>query len=98
MSGNRKLPARGLQIADEVFPHVQCGQGEHDETERHDEAVPPKFSNALLQDTATVCSEWGERQVSGEDAREMLESLTGFFETLIEWGSASKQGGTRGTK
>lgn len=47
-----------------------------------------RFSDELLEDTRRVFQKRTDRKLSLEDARQMLENLTGFFAILHEWDRA----------
>ena len=67
---------------------------------RNGAAPPHRYSEELLKNTAEYWRGRGGRELSGEDARQILENLTGFFGTLMEWDARSAEGGggTPGTK
>lgn len=44
-----------------------------------------QFSDDLLEEAIEVFQERTERTLTLEDARQMLENLTGFFGVLREW-------------
>lgn len=46
------------------------------------------FSNELLEETIRVFQKRTDRKLTMEDARQMLENLTGFFGVLHEWDKA----------
>lgn len=50
-----------------------------------------RFSNELIEDAQRIFGERAGREVTAEEARQMLENLTGFFETLIDWDRAQKK-------
>jgi hypothetical protein len=58
---------------------------------RKEKSFPPaapastKFSNELLDQTIELFQPHAERTLTREDAREMMENLTGFVQVLIEW-------------
>jgi len=47
-----------------------------------------RFSNELVEDARKVFQEETGRALTAEDARQMLENLTGFFMVLHEWDRA----------
>ncbi len=47
-----------------------------------------RFSNELVEDARQVFQEETGRKLTAEDARQMLENLTGFFTVLHEWDRA----------
>ena len=45
----------------------------------------PEFSDELLDETTEIWQPLSPRTLTREDAREILENVTGFFRILIEW-------------
>ena len=63
----------------------------HPEVERADAAaVPNRNSEQLRQATADFWKRRTARELSREDARQMLENITGFFQTLNAWDARSR--------
>ena len=44
-----------------------------------------RYSKELLEKTIRVWQPLGEEKLTEEDAREIVENLTGFFSLLGEW-------------
>lgn len=51
-----------------------------------------RFSNELLEKARQVFQKRTDRQLSLEDARQMLENLTGYFATLMEFEQRQAKG------
>ena len=49
----------------------------------------------LVQETIGFWEQRSGIQVSGEEARQMIESIFGYFKLLSEWDSADKAGSDR---
>lgn len=47
-----------------------------------------RFSDALVEKARGVFQKRTSRKLTNEDARQMLENLTGFFRVLHEWDRA----------
>jgi hypothetical protein len=45
----------------------------------------PEFSAELLDETTRIWQPLSRRTLTREDGREIMENMTGFFRTLIEW-------------
>lgn len=50
-----------------------------------------RFSDELVEDARRIFQERTDRNLTSEDARQMLENLTGFFSVLWEWDCARVQ-------
>lgn len=48
-----------------------------------------RFSDALVEEARVLFQADSARPLNNEDARQMLENLTGFFIVLMEWDRAS---------
>ncbi|MEE4450502.1 hypothetical protein [Novosphingobium resinovorum] len=51
-----------------------------------------RFSDALVEKARRVFQKRTSRKLTNEDARQMLENLTGFFRVLHEWDRAQAKG------
>lgn len=72
-SGNSKGKSRRLQgrsAADRSFPF---------------QSQTSPDQEAFLDETIDFWQPYSERQLTREDAREMVENITGFFSVLLEW-------------
>jgi hypothetical protein len=49
-----------------------------------------RFSNELVEDARRLFEQRMGRPLTNEDARQMLENLTGYFMTLHEWDRKSR--------
>ncbi|MBJ7378532.1 hypothetical protein [Sphingobium sp.] len=49
------------------------------------------FPNELVEKARTVFQKRTSRKLTNEDARQMLENLTGFFRVLHEWDRAQRK-------
>lgn len=54
--------------------------------------MPKRYSGQILQDAADYWEPRAGHKLSREDARQILENLTGFFETLAAWGVERREG------
>lgn len=50
-----------------------------------------RFPDELVEDARRIFQERTDRNLTSEDARQMLENLTGFFSVLWEWDCARIQ-------
>ena len=75
---------------------TQVGAGEGAASEDTG-VVRQRYSEELLRDTAAVCGRRAGCEFSGEDVRQILENLTGYFGVLKEWEARSREGGGGGT-
>ncbi|EKU73468.1 MULTISPECIES: hypothetical protein [Sphingomonadales] len=50
-----------------------------------------RFSDQLVEKTRKLFQERTTRQLTNEDARQILENLTGFFRVLGEWDRAQEK-------
>lgn len=75
------------------------GERERSEIVWPGERKPPhsrRFSNELVEKARTIFQKRTNRTLTNEDARQMLENLTGFFRVLHEWDRAQRRAeGTR---
>lgn len=53
-----------------------------------------RSKNNLITRTLEVWQPQAARSISGEDAREIAENITGFFSLLLEWEAAEQEGTT----
>ncbi|EJU13620.1 hypothetical protein LH128_07859 [Sphingomonas sp. LH128] len=51
-----------------------------------------RFSNELVEKARSVFQKRTSQKLTNEDARQMLENLTGFFRVLHEWDRAQAKG------
>ncbi|WP_314717788.1 hypothetical protein [Sphingobium yanoikuyae] len=51
-----------------------------------------RFSNELVEKARKVFQKRTSQKLTNEDARKMLENLTGFFRVLHEWDRAQAKG------
>lgn len=49
------------------------------------------LSDHLVEDPRKVFQRCTDRQLTGEDTRQVLENLTGFFSVLHEWDQAGRR-------
>jgi len=64
------------------------------ESAPQDESVPER--EALLEEAVTLFDRRYGRAVSREEARQMIERLTAFFELLAEWQDCAQDGPDEG--
>lgn len=50
-----------------------------------------RFSDDLVEKARHVFQKRTSRKLTNEDARQMLENLTGFFRVLLEWDRAERR-------
>jgi len=50
--------------------------------------------DAFLDHTLNVWQPRTKQQLTHEDARQMIENVTGFFQLLVEWDKAERQSET----
>lgn len=50
-----------------------------------------RFSDELVEKARTVFQKRTSKTLTNEDARQMLENLTGFFRVLLEWDRAQSR-------
>jgi hypothetical protein len=50
-----------------------------------------RFSDELVEKARAVFQKRTSRKLTNEDARQMLENLTGFFRVLHEWDRAQRR-------
>jgi hypothetical protein len=49
-----------------------------------------QYSELLLDETIAIWQPYSKRPLSREDARQILENMTGFFQTLLNWDAADR--------
>jgi hypothetical protein len=56
-----------------------------------------KMNTEIIGQTIRIWEPRSQRQLSHEDARQIVENVTGFFDVLAEWAApdTSQGGGTR---
>jgi hypothetical protein len=57
-----------------------------------------KLSAAYEAETIALWEQRAGRRLSREDAREIVENVTGFFQVLQEWDRAERMAASLGTK
>jgi hypothetical protein len=72
----------------------RCNRGERTSGERQAVSVPPSrrvIDEAFLDRTIELFQARTDRTLTREDAREMIENVTGFFRILGEWNRAEQE-------